>query len=425
MTKTAIDTPDDGPRKPGRRHTRSRANGEGSIFPYRNGYAAYVWVTKPDGTRDRKYVYGKTRQIVHDKWIELQRKAKDGPVATKVPTVGAYLAYWLKEVVEPNLAPLTHSTYETLVRLYIAPGLGGKRLDRLQVRDAQTWINTVAKTCQCCAQGKDARRRPTSQRCCAVGKCCRQLPSSHTIADLRKVLRSALAHAQTEELITRNVAKLVKLPAARRHKGQAWGSDEARQFLESARRDNDPLYAAYVLILVLGFRKGEVLGLTWDDVDLDDAELSIAWQLQRVRRQLLHRETKTETSEATLPLPNICVAALELRRADEKVAREEVGIEWQGSKLVFTTRLGTPVEPRNFNRSWDTRIKKAGVRRITVHDARRTCGTLLADLDVHPRVAMRILRHAKFSITMEIYTQVSSEATRAALKKLGESLDGS
>jgi integrase len=59
-----------------------------------------------------------------------------------------------------------------------------------------------------------------------------------------------------------------------------------------------------------------------------------------------------------------------------------------------------------------------------VHDARRTCGTLLADLDVHPRVAMKILRHAQFSITMEIYTQVSSEATRAALKKLGESLDG-
>ena len=102
--------------------------------------------------------------------------------------------------------------------------------------------------------------------------------------------------------------------------------------------------------------------------------------------------TKTETSEVTLPLPGICVAALELRRADEKVAREEAGIERQGSKLVFSTRLGTPVEPRNFNRSWDTRIKKAGVRRITVHDARRTCGTLLADLDVHPAGADNVVR---------------------------------
>jgi integrase len=422
MTRIAVAAPGDEPRKPNRRHSRSRANGEGSIFPYRNGFAAYVWVNKPDGTRDRKYVYGKTREVVHDKWIDLQRKAKEGPVATKVPTISSYLTYWLADVVQPNLAPLTHATYETLVRLYIIPGLGAKRLDRLQVRDVQTWINAVAKTCQCCAQGKDARRKSTSQRCCAIGKCCRQTPSSHSLADLRKVLRSALSHAQTEELVTRNVAKLAKLPTVRRKKGNAWSSEEARAFLESARRDHDPLYAAYVLILILGFRKGEVLGLMWDDVDLNQAELNIGWQLQRVRRQLLHRETKTEKSDATLPLPPICVAALELRTTEEKEARQEAGVEWQGSKLVFTTRLGTPVEPRNFNRSWDTRVRKAGVRRITVHDARRTCGSLLADLDVHPRVAMRILRHARFSITMEIYTQVSSESTRAALKKLGESL---
>ena len=91
---------------------------------------------------------------------------------------------------------------------------------------------------------------------------------------------------------------------------------------------------------------------------------------------------------------------------------------------MSSSRYGTPLEPRNFNRFWDRRCDAAGVRRITVHDARRTCGTLLADLDVHPRVAMQILRHAQFSITMEIYTVVSAQATRDALKKLGESLDG-
>jgi len=92
---------------------------------------------------------------------------------------------------------------------------------------------------------------------------------------------------------------------------------------------------------------------------------------------------------------------------------------------VFASRLGTPIEPRNFNRSWDARIARAGVRKITLHDARRTCASLLADLDVHPRVAMQIMRHAEFSITMEIYTKVSDKGTRDALKKLGDSLDGS
>ncbi|GAB3339854.1 hypothetical protein GCM10027452_12740 [Micromonospora halotolerans] len=130
---------------------RARANGEGSIFPYRNGYAAYVWVTKPDGKRTRKYVYGKTREAVYDKWIKLHQQAKAGPVATSVPTVGSLLTWWLAEIIQPNRAPLTYATYETFVRRYIAPFLGAKRLDRLQSRDVQTWINQVARTCQCCA----------------------------------------------------------------------------------------------------------------------------------------------------------------------------------------------------------------------------------------------------------------------------------
>jgi integrase len=403
---------------------RARSNGEGSIFPYRNGFAAYVWVTKPDGKRTRKWVYGPTREDVHDKWIKLHARAKAGPVATKVPTVGEYVTTWLADVVKPNLAPLTYATYETFVRLYIIPGLGSKRLDRLQVRDVQTWLNRIRQTCQCCAQGKDAARPPAKRRCCAMSTCCSDTPSARTVSDIRGALRSALSQAVVEDLVPKNVAALVKLSTPRSRKGKAWSGEEARRFLESARAADDPFYAAYVLVLVLGLRKGEVLGLVWDDLDLDAGELSVGLQLQRVGGQLLHRETKTEGSEATLPLPDICVAALKIREDQQTAARSAAGVTWRGSTLVFTTRFGTPIEPRNFNRSYDARIAKVGVRKITVHDARRTCGTLLADLDVHPRVAMQILRHAQFSITMEVYTQVSSKATREALKRLGESLDG-
>jgi hypothetical protein len=78
-----------------------------------------------------------------------------------------------------------------------------------------------------------------------------------------------------------------------------------------------------------------------------------------------------------------------------------------------------PIEPRNFSRSFDARIGKANVSRITVHGTRKTCGSLLATLDVHPRVAMQILRHSKIAVTMEIYTEVPSADTREALRKLG------
>ena len=86
---------------------------------------------------------------------------------------------------------------------------------------------------------------------------------------------------------------------------------------------------------------------------------------------------------------------------------------------MFTTRHGTALEPRIFSRSFDRCIVEARVPRITVHGTRKTCGSLLAALDVHPRVAVQILRHSKIAVTMEIYTEVPSAATRDALKKLG------
>ena len=77
---------------------------------------------------------------------------------------------------------------------------------------------------------------------------------------------------------------------------------------------------------------------------------------------------------------------------------------WSDSELVFTTACGTPYERRNFNRQFAVRCRKAGVRYIRVHDTRRTCASLLVALDVHPRVAMRILRHSRIVVTMEVYS---------------------
>ena len=407
-----------------------RGNGEGSIYPYRNGFAAYVWVTTLDGKRKRKYVYGPTRTLVHEKWVKLHAEASKGPVATRVPTLGQYLDYWMKDVVRPELKPKTAETYGLHVRLYITPGLGAKRLDKLTVRDVRGWINGLMTTCQCCAQGKDAKRPERDadpkrrRRCCALGRCCEQFPSRRTVQDARTVLRSALTHAMTEELIAKNVAALVKVRSIRRTKPQPWSVDEARTFLEAARAAADPLYPAYVLTLVLGLRRGEVLGLTWRIVDLDAGELTVEHSLQRIQRRLVRDETKTEASAAVLPLPDICVAALSLRRAAQESARKAAGELWTDNGFVFTTRYGTPVEPRNFNRQFAARADRAGVRRIRLHDTRHTCGSLLAALDVHPRVAMQILRHSKIAVTMEVYTHVPSEGTRRALRKLGRHLGG-
>jgi integrase len=400
---------------------RGRGNGEGSLYPVPGGWRGYAWVTGPDGIRRRKYVQATTYEAAQAAWLKLREEASRGPVASDVPNLAEFLQYWLRDIVQPNLAPKTCEKYELFSRLHIIPHLGAKRLDRLQVRDIRQWLNKLSRICQCCAQGKDAKRPANRRRCCAVGQCCHETLSAVSRTDARNVLRAALTCAVEEQIITRNVAAVPRLPVRRgpRRKYRSWTVDEARRFLESARRAGDRLYAAYVLILVLGLRKGEVLGLTWERVNFDDGELYIGEQLQRVGRKLLHRETKTLGSQAPLPLPDLCITALKLRNQQQDTDRDQANDAWTDTGLVFTTRYGTPIEPRNFNRSFDRRIIKANVARITVHDARRTCGSLLAALEVHPRVAMQILRHSKIALTMEIYTEVPSAATRAALKKLG------
>ena len=401
-----------------------RANGEGSIYPYRNGFAAHVWITTPAGRRQRKSVYGKTRTEVHDKWLRLHEQARRGPVVPVSPRLRDFLEQWLTETVRPGLSPATASNYEMFSRLYIVPDLGDRKLEKLSVRDVQTWVNELRVRCQCCFQGKDAAR-PEPQ-CCARGQCCHEVASEWTVHQAWRVLRGALTQAMREELVFRNVAALVRVPVPRAKRAAVWSVEDARRFLESARDAGDAMYAAYVLLLVLGLRRGEVLGLAWEDVDLEQGEAYIAWQVQRVDGQLLRRRTKTPSSDAPLPLPDIAVRALERHGAEEERRRVAAGDMWGDCGLVFTTRLGDPLDPRNFHTAFKTRAAKAGVPIIPVHATRRTCASLLVALDVHPRVAMAVLRHSRIAMTMEVYSQVSSQAAREALRQLGGQLgDGS
>src|SRR5829696_8624510 len=148
---------------------------------------------------------GVVRSSTAGGWSSLG-EPRAGPSSPKVPTIGQFLHRWLEDTVAPNLAPLTYATYESHVKNYLTPGVGALRLDRLRVADMQAWLNRLSVQCQCCAQGKDARRalRGTA-RCCALGRCCNQVVAPRTIKDVRTVLRTALHTAIHQELIDRNV----------------------------------------------------------------------------------------------------------------------------------------------------------------------------------------------------------------------------
>jgi integrase len=333
------------------------------------------------------------------------KPATTGPAArTPVdpPALGQFLAHWLDDVVKPLREPAGYTYYEAMVRLYIAPALGGVRLDQLRIGDVQAWLDELPMLCQCCVQGKDAARPPRRRRCCAAGTCCHRSTGQRTIQAARNTLLAALNHAvKSEQLITANPARFARLPdrPGQQPATASWCPDEATRFLASAREDNDPLYAGYVLVIVNALSRGEVLGLRWPGVDFDGGALDASWQLQRVGKNLIHKQRPATASSAgfTIPLPHACAAALKHRRDEQETARHQAAGRWQDSDLVFTTRWGTPVEPRNFNRSFTARCAKAGVPRIRVRDARQVSPAILADLDAHPDAITQILRHAKIT----------------------------
>ncbi|WP_432252997.1 tyrosine-type recombinase/integrase [Streptomyces sp. HNM1019] len=363
-------------------------NGAGTITKRKDGrYQAAVYVLQPDGTRARKFAYDKTWAECDAKRRVLLAKVDGGiPVPTRSAKLSEWLPYWLEHIIKLRRKISTFDKYEAHVRLYLVPMIGAKRLESLGVADVRRFLVQL-------------ERKTTAA----------------TAKESHRVLRTALSAACREELITRNVASLVEPPRAKGRELSPWTLDETLTFLAAARRD--PLYAAFVLAVTMGLRRGEIVGLRWADVDLEKRVLYVRQQTQR-RRGVLYDDDPKGRRRRAVPVPVMCVAPLRWHRLRQADIRERAGEKWQGSGHVFTTRTGRQVEPRNIYRSFTRVAESAGLRVIRLHDARHGCATLLTAAGVAPRVVMEILGHSQISITMDVYTHVVQDTQREAISHM-------
>lgn len=248
--------------------------------------------------------------------------------------------------------------------------------------------------------------------------------SPRSVQIVHATLRAMLAEALRDELVERNVAAIVRAPSVVREEVRPWTSGEAATFLQVAGKDR--LHALFAVGVALGLRRGELLGLRWSDVDLERGVLNVRQTAQRLEGVgLVFGPPKSSRSWRTIPLPASSMRILREHRSRQVAEKLALGPAWEDHGLVFTSTVGTVVEPRNLARLFNRLTAEAGVRRIRVHDLRHTCASLLLAQGVPPRVVMDVLGHSQLSITMDLYSHVMPTALREAADAMDRALGNS
>ncbi|MCX5093830.1 site-specific integrase [Streptomyces sp. NBC_00365] len=400
---------------------RSRANGDGTVYQRKDSrWEAAGYVLAPGNTRKRIRVYGGSRPEALAKLTEKIAASNRGlPVPSAQGSLAAYLTYWLENVAVHQLRENTHTRYTAVARLYLIPGLGRKKLAKLTAKDVRTWLNQLRTTCQCCTRGLDiARDQP---RCCAAGNCCSKRLSPLTLTYVHSVLKSALEHAVREEEIPRNVARNVRTGTPRPRRFEPLTAEEAREFLAAA--SGHRLQPLFELALRTGLRKGELLGLRWEDLDLTGGTASIRRTLQRTNSSgLTALPTKTQSSERRIALPTPCLRSLEQHRTRQRQERETAGAGWRDGGYVFTRPDGAPIDGATLTRHFTVLLRRARLRRIRFHDLRHSAATLLLEQGVELVVIKELLGHAHIGVTATVYAHVRLRLQRDAIDLLGNAL---
>jgi integrase len=222
-------------------------------------------------------------------------------------------------------------------------------------------------------------------------------------------------------LVQRNVALAVKRPTVERTDAAYLSADQAQQLLVVLRDDRlEPLYR---LMLATGLRRGEALALHWRDVDLDTGSARVRWTLSRTSKGLELGEPKTERSRRTVPLPRSAVATLRTHWIRQASERQAAGPAWTDSGLVFTTEIGTPLEPRNVLRRFDALVRKAGLQGVHLHTLRHSAASFLLAAGTHTKVAQEHLGHSSYAITADVYSHVAPTQAREAADRLEEAIE--
>lgn len=379
---------------------KRRENGEGTIYR-RKDKLVEIKITVPNRQPDepiRKSFYGRTKEEAkknRDAFLqERTERARQAALPYQIKTVAELLDQWYPVMKKANMQPSYRDLAESLIEKHIKPRLGDVPLAELNQLVVQRFYNQLA------VEG-NLRKANTGL-------------SGSTIKQIHNVLRQSLAWAYDLELIGKEFYKKLRIPASEPKEKKAMSLEDALKFLHACKKH--PCGPAYILALLYGLRRGELLGLRWDKVDLKHDVLQIHHSLSRTRSSGLRLgPTKTKNGYRDLPLIKLAKAVLMDAKSSLEQMRADKGSDYNKAGYVFITISGNPHDPKNFVRDYQRFLGKLGIEKICFHELRHTSNSILEYFGVSMRSRMKILGQGDYRTNMK-YTHVLPGTLRADLE---------
>ncbi|MEJ6952433.1 tyrosine-type recombinase/integrase [Natronospora cellulosivora (SeqCode)] len=377
----------------------ARGDGEGTIYKRKNGrWCGQITVgTNPKtGKPKRRTFYGDTRKEVAKQMTEAKHKLMTG---TYIEPSNIKLSDWLDKWIEgrkPSIAYSTYSNYKTMIKNHINPDIGNVKLKDLRARQVQDLLNYKLE------KGKTNGKGGLSTR---------------TVKYIYQTLHAALEQAIKERLIPANICAAVEIPKKQEEKRlHTWSIKEVYKFLEVAKEYR--YYSIYFLALNTGMRRGELLGLKWKDVFIENKRIEVVRQLARTNNGLEFKKVKTEAGNRIIPITDDVVKFLKSHRIKQNENKLALGEAYNDKDIVSCSEIGTPISPRSLLREFKKIIKAADLPEIRFHDLRHTFATLFIEAGGPIKTLQQILGHSSITVTIDTYSHVTDEMLIEAERKI-------
>lgn len=304
------------------------------------------------------------------------------------PTLTTYLTRdWLPRRAD-EVKATTFATYQTLVNAYIIPHLGHLHLDQITPRRLEDLYKKLQES-----GGTGARTKV-------------QRPlSSKTVNNIAGLINKALRDAVRWELLATNPSSTAIKPSAATKEMRYWTPEQLNQFLEESK--NERLHACLVLAAQTGMRRGELLGLTWDKIDLDKRKVRIDTTRVIAGSQVVTQPPKSRNSIRTISLDERTAGLLKRLKRNQIKEHMAVGLRWREADAhLVADQLGDPIHPNTFTRNFNHLIEKLELPAIRLHDVRHSYAVAARRAGVTTKVLSRRLGHSDTSVTQRVYDHV-------------------